>query len=255
MRRFTSMTLPVADFLIENMLLHPCTDDEFGIWVRDLPPHGGIAIGDAYIVPRFLYGVHSYWSSLQPRLRQPSIAGGPPLALYSLTRHASMGPVVNHDYPDSAVLPALELDNDEEEEQQRRQEQEQEQPQQIKQPEQHEAEVGRSASPSLRSSSNTKSRKCGHKCKGVTPSVDYIQTSKLAASVSQTLSRESSRSTRSASASIDHYLMYHPLHLFRCLYQSGAHLPSLYRHNHSQPLPLDVTFLASRDAYTGMGCG
>jgi len=216
MRRFTGMTLPVANFLVENVfcILGDPTDDsqrisarEFGIWVRDLPTlmvasqsvtHTHSRVPSTASIATG-HPIASAPPSRRPSSRQPSIAGGPPATLRSHTRNASMDPVLDRDGSDSAVHPALEfvLDEDEEDEQQQRQERQQQ--------EEHEAEVGRSPSPSLRSNSNTKRRKRGRKGKGVTPSIDHIQTSEFLASASQTLARELSRQTRSASASIQSF--------------------------------------------------
>src|SRR5260370_2192679 len=140
-------------------------------------------------------------ASRSPSSRQPSIAGGsprrPPVVLRSLTRNASVGPVHDGDGSDGATLPALDLvlDEEDEEEQQR---------QELQQQEEHEAGI-RSPSPSVRSNSNTKRRKRGRKGKGMTPSMDHIQTSELLASASQTLARELSRQTRSASATLQSF--------------------------------------------------
>ncbi|KAH9961490.1 hypothetical protein BC827DRAFT_1267507 [Russula dissimulans] len=216
LRRFAGMTPPVANFLVENVfcVLDDPTDDsqrigarEFGIWVRDLPSLMGASQSATHTHSRVPstasigHPIASAPASSRPSSRQPSIAGGPSVALRSsLTRNASMDPVLDRERSDSEVLPALELvlDEDEEEEQQEPQ-------QQMQQQEQHEAEVGRSPSPSLRSSSNTKRRKRGRKGKGVTPPLDHFQTSELLASKSQTLVRELSRQTRSASASIQSF--------------------------------------------------
>ncbi len=144
MRRFSGMTLPVANFLVDNVfcILDDPTDDsqrigarEFGVWV----------------------------------------------------------PVLNGDGSDGATLPALDLVLDEEDEE------EQQQPQDPQQ------EEVRSPSPSVRSNSNTKRRKRGRKGKGMNPSMDHIQTSELLASASQTLARELSRQTRSASATLQSF--------------------------------------------------
>ena len=210
------MTLPVANFLVENVfcIFDDPTDDsqrigarEFGIWVRDLPTfmaapqpvtHTHSRVPSTASVANG-HPIASAPPSRRPSSRPPSVAGGsprrPPVALRSLTRNASVGPVLDSDGSDSAALPALELVLDEEDEE------EQQQPQQQ---EQRDAEA-RSPSPSLRSNSNTKRRKRGRKGKGTTPSMDHIQTTELLASASQTLARELSRQTRSASATLQSF--------------------------------------------------
>ena len=212
------MTLPVANFLVENVfcILDDPTDDsqrigarEFGIWVRDLPTFMAAPQPVTHTHSRVPstasmatgHPIASAPPSRRPSSRPPSAAGGsprrPPVVLRSLTRNASVGPVPDSDGSDSAVLPALELVLDEEDEE----EQQQQQPQQQGQ---DEAEI-RSPSPSLRSNSNTKRRRRGRKGKGTTPSMDHIQTSDLLASASQTLARELSRQTRSASATLQSF--------------------------------------------------
>ena len=219
MRRFTGMTLPVANFLVENVfcILDDPTDDsqrigarEFGLWVRDLPTLMAApqpvtrthSRGPSTASMATGHPIASAPASRRPSSRQPSIAGGsprrPPVVLRSLTRNASMGPVLDGDGPDSATLPALDLVLDEEDEE------EQQQQQEPLEQEQREAEV-RSPSPSVRSNSNTKRRKRGRKGKGMNPSMDHIQTSELLASASETLARELSRQTRSASATIQSF--------------------------------------------------
>ena len=216
MRRFTGMTLPVANFLVENVfcILEDPTDDsqrigarEFGVWVRDLPtlmaaPQPAThthSRGASMTSMATGHPIASAPASRRPSSRQPSITGGsprrPPVALRSLTRNTSMGPVLDGDISDGATLPALDLVLDEEDEEEQ-QELERQEP--LEQ-EQREAEV-RSPSPSVRSNSNTKRRKRGRKGKGMNPSMDHIQTSELLASASETLARELSRQTRSASA-------------------------------------------------------
>ena len=208
MRRFSGMTLPVANFLVENVfcILDDPTDDsqrigarEFGVWVRDLPilmapPQPATHTHSRG--PSTGHPIASAPASRRPSSRQPSIASGsprrPPVVLRSLTRNASMGPVLDSDGTDSATLPALDLVLDEEDEEEQQEPREQEQ---------REAEV-RSSSPSVRSNSNTKRRKRGRKGKGMNPSMDHIQTSELLASASETLARELSRQTRSASATL-----------------------------------------------------
>src|SRR6266850_5906062 len=222
MRRFAGMTFPVANFLVENVfcILDDPTDDsqrigahEFGVWVRDLPTfmgasqlvtHGHSRVPSAASIATG-HTLASAPASRRPSSRQASVTGGsprrPPVTLRSLTRDASRGPVLDRDGSDGAALRALGIvfdEEDEEDEHQRLQ-----QPQ--RQEQEHEAEVGRSPSPSVRSTSNPKRRKRGRKGKGMTPSSDHIQTSELLASASQTLARELSRQTRSASASVQSF--------------------------------------------------
>jgi hypothetical protein len=218
MRRFTGMTLPVANFLVENVfcILDYPTDDsqrigarEFGVWVRDLPtlmaaPQPSThthSRGPSMTSIATGHPLASAPASRRPSSRQASIAGGsprrPPVVLRSLTRNASMGPVLDGDGSDGATLPALDLVLDEEDEEEQQQQEPREQ-------EQREAEV-RSPSPSVRSNSNTKRRKRGRKGKGLNPSMDHIQTSELLASASETLARELSRQTRSASATLQSF--------------------------------------------------
>src|SRR6266850_1737579 len=222
MRRFAGMTFPVANFLVENVfcILDDPTDDsqrigahEFGVWVRDLPTfmgasqlvtHGHSRVPSAASIATG-HTLASAPASRRPSSRQASVTGGsrrrPPVTLRSLTRDASRGPVLDRDGSDGAALRALGIvfdEEDEEDEHQRLQ-----QPQ--RQEQEHEAEVGRSPSPSVRSTSNPKRRKRGRKGKGMTPSLDHIQTSELLASASQTLARELSRQTRSASASVQSF--------------------------------------------------
>jgi hypothetical protein len=217
MRRFSGMTLPVANFLVENVfcILDDPTDDsqrigarEFGVWIRDLPtlmaaPQPAThthSRGPSMTSIATGHPIASAPASRRPSSRQPSIAGGsprrPPVVLRSLTRNASMGPNLDGDGSDGATLPALDLVLDEDEEEQQQQE--------PREQEQREAEV-RSPSPSVRSNSNTKRRKRGRKGKGTNPSMDHIQTSELLASASETLARELSRQTRSASATLQSF--------------------------------------------------
>lgn len=219
MRRFTGMTLPVANFLVENVfcILDDPTDDsqrigahEFGVWVRDLPtlmaaPQPAThthSRGPSMTSIATGHPIASAPASRRPSSRQPSIAGGsprrPPVALRSLTRNASLGPVLDSDVSDGATLPALDLVLDEEDEE------EQQQQQEPREQEHREEEI-RSPSPSVRSNSNTKRRKRGRKGKGMNPSMDHIQTSELLASASETLARELSRQTRSASATLQSF--------------------------------------------------
>ena len=221
MRRFTGMTFPVANFLVENVfcILDDPTDDsqrigarEFGVWVRDLPSLMAApqpvththSRGPSTTSMATGHPIASAPASRRPSSRQPSIAGGsprrPPLVLRSLTRNASMGPVLDGDGSDGAILPALDLVLDEEDEE----EQQQQQLQEPREREEREAEI-RSPSPSARSNSNTKRRKRGRKGKGMNPSMDHIQTSELLASASETLARELSRQTRSASATLQSF--------------------------------------------------
>jgi hypothetical protein len=214
MRQFTGMTLPVANFLIENVfcILDDPTDDsqrigarEFGLWIRDLPTlmrasqltththsrapsSASVATG---------HPIASAPASSRPSSRQASFAGGSPrrpsVALRSLSRHTPVDPILDRDGPENGLphtLSSVLSEEDEEEEEHERDHQQ--------------AEDGRS--PSLRSVSTTKRRKRGRKGKGMTPSTDHIQTSDLLASASQTLARELSRQTRSASAAVQSFL-------------------------------------------------
>ncbi|KAH9171195.1 kinase-like protein [Lactarius sanguifluus] len=167
MRRFAGMTLPVANFLVENVfcILDDPTDDsqrigarEFGVWIRDLPT----LMGASQPATR----THS---------RVPSTASilGHPLASAPASRRPSS-------------RPALLLLEDEDEEQQQ--------------------QVEDGLSPSDRSLSTTKRRKRGRKGKGMTPPIDHTQTSERLAMASQTLVRELSRQTRSTTASTQSFL-------------------------------------------------
>jgi hypothetical protein len=215
MRRFAGMTLPVADFLVKNVfcILDDPTDDlqrigarEFGWWIRDLPTLMGASQPATHTHSRapstasIINGhpIASAPASSRPASRQASIAGTssprrPSVALRSLSRH-TVDPVLDRDGPDSVLSPTLSSalnEEDEEEEVPDQQEQQQQQ-------------ADDSRSPSLRSTSTTKRRKRGRKGKGMTPSLDHIQTSELLASA-QTLARELSRQTRSASALIQSF--------------------------------------------------
>ncbi|KAI9511209.1 kinase-like protein [Russula earlei] len=225
MRRFTGMTLPVANFLVENVfcILDEPTDDsqrigarEFGIWIRDLPTLMAASQPVARTHSRVPstasvatgHPLASAPASCRPSSRQASVAGGSPrrpsVVLRTIPRNTSMEPVLDHDGPDGTVLASLELVLNEEDEEEEQQPPPPPQAQEEQQ-EQHEAESGRSPSPSLRSSSNTKRRKRGRKGKGMVPPPDRVQTSELLASASQTLARELSRQIRSASASMQSF--------------------------------------------------
>ncbi|KAI0267023.1 hypothetical protein BC834DRAFT_872193 [Gloeopeniophorella convolvens] len=201
MHRFAGMTLPVANFLVENVfcILDDPTDDsqrigarEFGLWVRDLPALLGAPQSAAIRThsrvsstasAAGLYLLGSAPPSRRPSSRQASVAGGSPrrpsVVLRSLSRNTSLGPA--RDAP-----PALN-EEDEDEEQQ--------------------AQNDGGRSPSMRSTTSTtrRTRKRGRKGKGATPTSDQAQTSDLLASASQTLARELSRATRSASASVQSF--------------------------------------------------
>src|SRR5216683_1600866 len=226
MRRFTGMTFPVANFLVENVfcVLDDPTDDsqrigarEFGVWVRELPSLMGASQPVTHTHSRVPstasiaidHALASAPASTRPISRSTSVGSPrrPPVVLRALTRNTSGGPGLDRDGSDGAIRPPLGSVLDEEDEEEEQQQQRLQQPQPL-QEQQHEAEVGRSPSPSLRSISNTKRRKRGRKGKGVTPSmdhIDHIQTSELLASASQSLVRELSRQTRSASASVQSF--------------------------------------------------
>lgn len=208
MRRFAGMTLPLANFLVENVfcILDEPTDDsqrigarEFGLWIRDLPTLMGASQPATLTHSRVPstasistgHALASAPASRRPSSRPASAAGGsprrPPVVLRVIPQNTPVDPVLDHDDPDGTLSPALDLvfnEEDEDEEQQR---------------EEQQVEDGRS--PSLRSLSTTKRRKRGRKGKGVTPSIDHVQTSERLALASQTLVRELSRQTRSTSAS------------------------------------------------------
>ncbi|KAI9452488.1 kinase-like protein [Lactarius psammicola] len=216
MRRFAGMTLPVANFLVENVfcILDDPTDDsqrigarEFGAWIRDLPTlmgtsqpatHTHSRVPSTASIPGHLL-LASAPVSRRPSSRPASAAGGsprrPPVVLRAISQNTSVDPVLDHDGPDGTLPPALDLvlnEEDEDEEEQQRQREEQQ------------AEDGHS--PSVRSLSTTKRRKRGRKGKGMMPPVDHTETSERLALASQTLVRELSRQTRSTSASTQSFL-------------------------------------------------
>src|SRR6267142_5993004 len=177
MRRFAGMTFPVANFLVENVfcILDEPTDDsqrigahEFGVWVRDLPTLMGasqpVTHGHSRVPPAASiatgHTLASAPASRCPSSHQASAAGDRPVGLHPLTRDASPGPVLDRDSPDGAAHPALcvVLDEENEEEKQKRS---QESQQQTPKEQQNEVEVGRSSTPLVRSTSNTKRRKRG----------------------------------------------------------------------------------------------
>src|SRR5579863_3259788 len=121
MRRFAGMTLPVANFLVENVfcILDDPTDDsqrigahEFGVWVRDLPSLMGASQPVTHAHSRVPstasiatgHTLASAPASSRPVSRQASVAGGsprrPPVTLRSITRDASRAPVLGHDGSD-----------------------------------------------------------------------------------------------------------------------------------------------------------
>ncbi|KAH8993472.1 kinase-like protein [Lactarius akahatsu] len=210
MRRFAGMTLPVANFLVENVfcILDDPTDDsqrigarEFGVWIRDLPTlmrasqpathtHSRVP-STASILGHPLASAPAS-RRRRPSSRPPSAAGGsprrPPALLRAISQSTPVDPV-DHNGPDCTHPPALDLvlnEDDEDEEQQQQ------------------AEDG--VSPSVRSLSTTKRRKRGRKGKGMTPPTDHTQTSERLAMASQTLVRELSRQTRSTTASTQSFL-------------------------------------------------
>ncbi|KAF8262881.1 kinase-like domain-containing protein [Lactarius quietus] len=202
MRRFAGMTLPVANFLVENVfcILEDPTDDsqrigarEFGIWIRDLPtllgasqpsthPHAHSRGPSTASIPG--HPLASAPASRRPSSRQASIAGSsprrPPVGLRSIPQNPG-DPVLDHDGTDGTLSPGLDLvlnEEDEDEDQQQHAD-------------------GQHSEDGARSLSTTKRRKRGRKGKGTTPSTDYTQTSERLALASQTLVRELSRQTRS----------------------------------------------------------
>jgi serine/threonine protein kinase len=215
MRRFAGMTLPVANFLVENVfcILDDPTDDsqrigarEFGVWIRDLPTLMGASQPAPHMhthsrVPSTAsisgHPLASAPASRRPSSRPASAAGGsprrPPVVLRTIPQSTPVDPVLDHDGPDGTLSPALDLvlnEEDEDEEQQR---------------EEQQAEDDRS--PSVRSLSTTKRRKRGRKGKGMAPSIDHTQTSERLALASQTLVRELSRQPRSTTASTQSFLV------------------------------------------------
>ena len=211
MRRFAGMTLPVANFLVENVfcILDDPTDDsqrigarEFGVWIRDLPTLMGALQPSTHThahthsrVPSTAsisgHPLASAPASRRPSSRQASIAASsprrPPVVLRVIPQNPT-DPVLDHDGPEGTLSPALDLvlnEEDEDEEQQR---------------EEQQAEDG------TRSLSTTKRRKRGRKGKGLPPPTDHTQTSERLALASQTLVRELSRQTRSTSASTQSFL-------------------------------------------------
>ncbi|KAH9032468.1 kinase-like protein [Lactarius pseudohatsudake] len=205
MRRFAGMTLPVANFLVENVfcILDDPTDDsqrigarEFGVWIRDLPTLMGASQPATHTHSRVPstasilgHPLASAPASRRPSSRPPSAAGGsprrPPALLHAISQNTPVDPV-DHNGPDG-MHPDLVLNEEDEDEEQQQQ-----------------AEDG--LSPSVRSLSTTKRRKRGRKGKGMTPPTDHTQTSERLAMASQTLVRELSRQTRSTTASTQSFL-------------------------------------------------
>jgi hypothetical protein len=208
MRRFAGMTLPVANFLVENVfcILDDPTDDsqrigarEFGVWIRDLPTLLGSSQLSTHTythsrVPSTAsiscHPLASAPASRRPVSRQASLAGSspcrPPVVLRVISQ-SNVDRVPDHDRPDGTLSPALDLvlnEEDEDEEQQQEQQ----------------AEDG------VRSLSTAKRRKRGRKGKGMMPLTDHTQTSERLALASQTLVRELSRQTRSTSVSNQSFL-------------------------------------------------
>jgi hypothetical protein len=211
-RRFAGMSLPVANFLVENVfcILDDPTDDsqrigarDFGVWIRDLPTLIGTSqpLTHAHTHSRVPstasisgHPIASAPASRRPSSRPASAAGGsprrPPVVLRVISQNP-VDPVLDHDGPDGTLSPALDLVLNEEDEDEERQQQHDEQ----------QAEDG------LRSLSTTKRRKRGRKGKGITPSTtDHTQTSERLALASQTLVRELSRQPRSTTISTPSFL-------------------------------------------------
>ena len=136
------MTLPVANFLVENVfcILDNPTDDsqrigarEFGVWIRDLPTLIGASqpLTNAHThshsrVPSTV--VASAPTSCRPSSRPTSTAGGsprrPPVVLRAVISQNPADPVLDHDGPHGTLSPVLDLvlneeDDDEEQQQQR----------------------------------------------------------------------------------------------------------------------------------------
>ncbi|KAN0138325.1 kinase-like protein [Lactarius tabidus] len=213
MRRFAGMTLPVANFLVENVfcILDDPTDDsqrigarEFGVWIRDLPTLIGASqpLTHAHTHSRVPstasisgHPIASAPASRRPSSRPASAAGGsprrPPAVLRVISQNP-VDPVLDHDGRDGTLSPQLDLvlnEEDEDEEQQQQRD------------EQQAEEDG------VRSLSTTKRRKRGRKGKGITPlTTDHTQTSERLALASQTLVRELSRQTRSTTISTPSFL-------------------------------------------------
>ncbi|KAI0062852.1 kinase-like protein [Artomyces pyxidatus] len=200
MQRFTGMTLPVANFLVDNVfcILDDPTDDsqrigarEFSAWVKDLPTRLGPQQHARPTHSRVASAasITGHPISSVPPSRRPSSRASmanasplrPPVALsgVSRSRAPSLGPAFEHDLGEferehgETQLPPV-LDQEDEEE--------------------HEDVDGRSVS---RRSTSTKRRKRGaRKGKGTTPTSDHDQTSDMLASASQTLARELSRASK-----------------------------------------------------------
>ena len=211
MRRFAGMTLPVANFLVENVfcILDDPTDDsqrigarEFGVWIRDLPTLIGASQPLTHThthsrVPSTAsvagHPIASAPASRRPSSRPASAAGGsprrPPVVLRVISQNPT-DPVLDHDRPDGTLSPALDLVLNEEDEDEEQQQQHDDQ----------QAEDG------LRSLSTTKRRKRGRKGKGMTPSADHTQKSERLALASQTLVRELSRQKWSTAVSAPTFL-------------------------------------------------
>ena len=206
MRRFAGMTLPVANFLVENVfcILDDPTDDsqrigarEFGVWIRDLPTlirasqpltnthtHPHSRVPSTASIPGHL--TVSAWTSCRPSSRPDSAAGGsprrPPVALRGVISQNSTETVLDHDGPDGTLSPAPDLVLNEEDEDEGRQQLRDEQ----------------QADDGLPSLYTTKRRKRGRKGKGMTPSTDHTQMYERLALASQMLVCELNSQTRSA---------------------------------------------------------
>jgi serine/threonine protein kinase len=205
MRRFAGMTLPVANFLVENVfcILDDPTDDSqrigtrvFGVWIRDLPTLLGSSQLSTHTythsrVPSTAsiscHLLASAPASRRPVSRQASLAGSSPCwpqVVLRVIYQSTVGRVLDHDRPRFLLRSISCYEEDEDEEQQ---------------PE-PKAEYG------VRSLFTTKRRKRGRMGKGMTPLTDHTQTSKRLALTSQTLVCELSRQTRSTLASNQSFL-------------------------------------------------
>ncbi|KAH9953943.1 kinase-like domain-containing protein [Russula dissimulans] len=170
MRRFTGMTLPVANFLVENVfcILDDPTDDsqrisarKFGIWVRHLP--------DLMAPSQPKTHAHSHIPSTVSVSTSDSLASAPafrhPSVRPSRTRNTFTDAGLDYDRGDSLVFPSLDFVPEEGENGEWQQ-------QPWPRARHHESDVVRSSSPSDWSNSNW--RKYGVKGKGTTPSEDPI---------------------------------------------------------------------------------
>ena len=177
MRRFAGMTLPVANFLVENVfcILDDPTDDsqricarKFGDWIHDLPTLMGASQSttdtntDSRVPSTSVSGhpLASAPASRRPSSRPASTVGRLPHQIRVIPHNSPVHPVLDHDgsvgtHPPTLYLMLNQGDEDEEQEQQR---------------EQQQAEDGHP--PSVRSLSTTKRLKRGPNGKGVTLSTE-----------------------------------------------------------------------------------